>query len=890
MRAGADMTIRHPMLAAAVLAMLAAPAAVLPVPGGDSAPAGQPVNPDRGSRNREETFEFAVKPTVKKENGKWVISFASKGKCDATVAILDREGRVIRHLASGVLGENAPWPFRQDSLSQRLEWDGKDDLGAPAPPGCVARVSLGLRVEFARMLCPAEDGVASRGPVGLATDREGNLYVLEGDLWVFPPGVAAVIQVLSVKAFDREGNYLRTLVPFRAELPAEQVSEIEFLTTADGRRIPLSGPSNHRPYCGFTRGAPQTTRHLPVITRGGELIFPCGSDSLSGHRRFIRIGTNGSARKDRYEGPPFHPGAVSSGNIFAALSPDEKYLYYAGARSKRGRGTAVCHAVYRVELEGKEPAAPFLGKESEPGTAEGQFNDPRGVDVDAEGRIFVGDYMNDRVQVFDPSGRFLKAMPVTGPEQIRVNRKTGAIYVLSVRDRGRKHTYTKDITWEVYEDKSVIRFASLEDWREAARLDLPKRTKHMHDAGPVMILDTSRDEPVLWLANVGRQGTDDFLWKAVDRGEKIERVPHKVRRLDRHAHIGPPLAADRRNNELYAFGSAAGHVRINPETGEVRKLELAGEEGKTALGIVGSAAVGPRGLLYVRTAKMLDKGERMWLIRRFDREGKLVPFERAGEFVETNGKQAGTPFNEQATPFAVGPDGRMYVVEAISRETRDVRMNLYAPDGGLEKAGFISMTRSGGCVRINVQGHLYAADTVRPKVREIPEFLPADPRGHFAKWYGTLFRYMPDGGGVVPADAGNCTHFSGGKQLPLTPATVRGTIWEFYGISPMPLRTGCQCLMADFDADDWGRVWVPDAPGYCVAVLDSAGNVITRFGAYGNRDATGAGGAVPVPPIPLWSPERVAVLDGDTFVVDGLNCRIVQVRIRSTVEEKLPLD
>ena len=105
----------------------------------------------------------------------------------------------------------------------------------------------------------------------------------------------------------------------------------------------------------------------------------------------------------------------------------------------------------------------------------------------------------------------------------------------------------------------------------------------------------------------------------------------------------------------------------------------------------------------------------------------------------------------------------------------------------------------------------------------------------------------------------------------------------------MPLQTGCQCAMADFDADDWGRLWVPDAPGHCVAVLDSAGNVITRFGSYGNRDAMGPGSAVPKPPIPFWSPERVAALDGDAFVVDGLNCRMVQVRLANAATAEVPV-
>jgi hypothetical protein len=105
----------------------------------------------------------------------------------------------------------------------------------------------------------------------------------------------------------------------------------------------------------------------------------------------------------------------------------------------------------------------------------------------------------------------------------------------------------------------------------------------------------------------------------------------------------------------------------------------------------------------------------------------------------------------------------------------------------------------------------------------------------------------------------------------------------------MPQQAGCQCVIADFDVDDWGRVFAPDVPGCCVAVLDSAGNVLMRFGAYGNRDAQGAGSTVPDPPIPLWFPERVAALDHDAFVVDSHNKRIVQVRLGHSVEEEAPL-
>lgn len=834
--------------------------------------------------------EFAAKPKIEKDGAGYKISFAAAAPTDATVAILSADGKVIRHLAAGVLGAKAPEPFKP-GLEQALAWDGMDDSKKPVPAGSKLRVSLGMKPEFKRILCESPQGLASRGPVGLAVDKKGILYVEEGDLWIQDLGAAGVLQVYSIKAFDGDGNYVRTLVPFRADWQTEKVSEVEFVMTKDGRRVPLTFAGGNLPYSGFTPGLPKIVRHQPVITSDGWMIFPSG-ELVAGKRRFIAVGTDGSSPKEKYEGPLLQPEPKSGAQMFMALSPDEKFMYYAGARSKREKGSALCQVVYRVALDGKELPKVFVGKEFEPGKAEGQFNDPRGVAVDAKGRVWVGDFMNDRIQIFDPDGKFLKSFELPGPEQIHVHPKTGAVYVLSVRDRGTTTNYGKQATWEVYEDKSVIKFASMDNWKEVARIDLPKRRRYMHDSGPMVVLDATREQPVLWMASVGHQGEEDFLWKVVDRGEKLEKVGHQVLRHKGHASASPPLAADRKNNEMYALASPAGHVKINPDTGVLTKLDLAGDAGKAALSIVGSVAVGPDGLLYVRSAKMMEKNERIWHIRRFNRKGELVPFAKTGEFIETNGKRAGTPWNEQATTFSVGPDGNLYVVGAYSREVdtgHNCRTDVYGPDGSLVRTNLLSMTKSGGCVRVDGMGRLYGSDTVRPKDRAFPDCYPADPRGHLGRWYGTVFRFDPvTGGGVAIGDAQG-GFLAGGKEERLRPAAMKGMLWSFHGIGPMPLQTGCQCVMAEFDADDWGRVWVPDAQGYCVAVLDCAGNVITRFGSYGNRDATGSGGAVPEPPIPLWSPTRVAALDNDVFVADLLGCRLVQVRIGSAVSEEMAM-
>lgn len=119
--------------------------------------------PDELRIKPEQVFEFTAKPSVTREGDKTTIRFASKGLCDVTVAIEDAGGKIVRHLASGVLGPNAPEPFQKNSREQAVVWDGKNDKGeyvrssllssnAAAPPPVTVRVSLGLAPRFERTL------------------------------------------------------------------------------------------------------------------------------------------------------------------------------------------------------------------------------------------------------------------------------------------------------------------------------------------------------------------------------------------------------------------------------------------------------------------------------------------------------------------------------------------------------------------------------------------------------------------------------------------------------------------------------------------------------------------------------------------------------------------
>jgi DNA-binding beta-propeller fold protein YncE len=70
------------------------------------------------------------------------------------------------------------------------------------------------------------------------------------------------------------------------------------------------------------------------------------------------------------------------------------------------------------------------------GTGPGHFKDARSIAVDAEGRIYVGEYSGGRVQVFDSSGKFLTQWTVDPKMPLRgmaADRK-GTVYVVQKGD------------------------------------------------------------------------------------------------------------------------------------------------------------------------------------------------------------------------------------------------------------------------------------------------------------------------------------------------------------------------------------------------------------------------------------------------------------------------
>ncbi len=263
--------------------------------------------------------KFTTRPSARKAGGKTAISFAVSAPTDAEVAILGADGKVVRRLAAGMLGPKAPEPFKP-GLSQSLEWDGKDDDGKPAR-GAKVRVRLGLTARLDRII--GWSGQQLGGVRGLVTGPDGTLYVLHGG------GLLAHRDHFMITAFDRDGKYLRQLLPGPANLPPEKRKGWPRVTPEGGPEMPIIWhllPRTTYP------GVILSSRTFAAITKDGRyvaLLAARGDKNadLRGGRGLMILGTDGSVPENLL-GPEVCPRVGGFGHI--ALDPQEKYVYAAG--------------------------------------------------------------------------------------------------------------------------------------------------------------------------------------------------------------------------------------------------------------------------------------------------------------------------------------------------------------------------------------------------------------------------------------------------------------------------------------------------------------------------------------------------------------------------------
>ncbi|MBA4387926.1 MAG: hypothetical protein C0404_08085 [Verrucomicrobia bacterium] len=887
-------------------------------------------NPFRGAQDRAAVFEFAQKPEVRRQRSAltgrgsdaWTITFASKAACDATISIVGRDGRTIRHLASGVLGKNAPWPFKQDSLVQTIEWDGRDDHGVLVPSEILCaetkvKIGLGLVVSYDRLLA-REPALLGYRAGGLACDGEGNVYCLIQN------------ESTAIYVLNSGGKYLRTVVPFPSHLPGNKLSGIEFTARVDGLNVPVTTRSGIGSYCFFNCMVPihRGVSPISLASDGRSVLFMGRNCESTGIPCWVlnRVGIDGS-----FDGAPLLLRPSSQYNVAPGpdmvVSQDGSWIYWTGDRT-----TDSGDSVLRQKLEAMTPfsrswkpaykTAPdvFAGKANEPGNDDLHLNDPQGMAFDVAGNLHVVDRGNDRIQVFGSDGRLVRSYAVRSPLQVQVHPRTGDAYVLCEDLAAKKAV--------------VVKFGK--DGKQ-----IGSEAVLAHDKAPpygqscCFCLDASGVDPAIWTSDA--EGVKKFA----DRGGTFEKVLDCAAELKknwpgwdlpRHPVFRGHqwLAADSNREEIYmrlggtAEGSAV--LRIDGLTGKLID--------KPATYKVGEACTGPDGLTYFA----IESGR---VIVRFDpATGRPVPFEKGDVEVGFLGEKVKAIRTAMAggdrmigDGLCVAPNGDIYVVAsepapAFHDELRKngQAKNLVKPSGkmlGDGQVDVLQVFRSDGSLkhisalpglmpvcglRVMRNGNVLLNSGLRKIGVRVPEGI-APGRPAFGDWgtmicFDSQFETFPVGsirGTYEEPLKGAPTYV--GAYMSDKPVGVERVRWDYSGIAPMESR---------FDLDGFDRAWVPATHTFSINVLDANGNLIARIGRYGNADNRGPDSPVVDPktgllrprraddPVDLKSPDElaaepgfywapaVAVTDEALYVNDQGNSRIVRCKLACLAEETVP--
>ncbi|HUV38183.1 MAG TPA: hypothetical protein VMY39_01145, partial [Planctomycetota bacterium] len=401
-------------------------------------------------------------PTVGKTDAGCEISFTLAAPTDVTVHIVDREGNVVRHLAAGMVGlERAASPFKPKSLAQTIPWDGKTDGGAPAPAGCKARLSVGMRVTFDRFILWEPDAFAPDGGDLVVAGPNDTYYICQS---------RGTYCRSTVRVLNGDGKFVREFWPYRLNPPGAKdflLKPNPIQCERDERAFELQGVEDwhgHRvPFCVCYDLAFyfHTDYAAAVVTADGYLV---AVPAYAGRVRtsLWRLSPEGFPSAANWM-VPWHPTSYPEEKD---VGPRQKALWQSG-RAGGWKLTAgrdgdfyLADGIHNVVAHFRardfspidftwsgtrklETPRNTIGELNTPGDDADHFNfrfekrEPFGVVLDAQGDLLILD--GSVVKTYTPDGRFTGSKPraQSDYDKVHVALRDGGLTWNDVRRAGK---------------------------------------------------------------------------------------------------------------------------------------------------------------------------------------------------------------------------------------------------------------------------------------------------------------------------------------------------------------------------------------------------------------------------------------------------------------------
>src|SRR6185437_11464408 len=256
--------------------------------------------------------------------------------------------------------------------------------------------------------------------------------------------------------------------------------------------------------------------------------------------------------------------------------------------------------VMKMAVEGDAAPTLFAGslELDSFGSDNKSFKVPASVAVDQAGRVYVADYMNDRVQVFSPDGAYLKTIAVTRPSILSIDGKTQELYVFSTLIH---NIFLAKSTEPIKPQLTVFGpFAN-----PAKRSTCPLPAMYGGKMGyiysgmgfPVSAaVDGFTDPPTVWLADewtrenvltkgkIAYSNIELFSYdgKTLTRKDNFaDDVKKSVLRLEPPRYARPRLYANPKNGKCYVgegeafdYKSFKTMIELDPETGKIAIIPI----------------------------------------------------------------------------------------------------------------------------------------------------------------------------------------------------------------------------------------------------------------------------------------------------------------------------
>jgi len=829
-------------------------------------------------------LSFVGSPSlIRNSASSWIVDFEVSAATDVEVSVVSlRDSTIVRHLAAGVLGPNPPAPLAASVLHQTLAWDGKDDLGAAvtAPPESLkVRVRAGMSASL--------DKFAGGNPYRFTGDFCGLIQGANNEMYVW--GAAQTLGSHNVRAYDKDGNYLRTIYPFPAGKTASQLNGYGVLGLVNGKYTPLYTYIDVPTLGSLLQGYRQNGALLPLKDAG--TISAISGNSLSCLTFNIDGTTPATAPTSPLitsPTPPTSYGVMGTKPVYAALSPNPNFFYLSSYEEvvsnagtfASGQDTGFWRGgrVFKVNRTTKT-ATVFVALDSIPMTTAERtatIGDPQyytvfhGVFAMKTGHVLVCDRYNDRVSVYDSNGVFVTAIDsVPNPTQVWADDSSGAVFVLLSN------------AWNYHPDPFMLRKYS--KWGAGRTL-----------AYSTMLWNSTTGPGHVSLK--GLYGSDGKLRLWIGESEKGVRIYRddgtgvalvKDFQAGGNAYVTyDRIGLDRKTETLFFTNGVVDLFKITDWNNPA--IVHCSTSTKAPL-YAGDIAVSFDRQLYMRGIPGNNYITFSGPITRYTLDYYHAPivFPNIGTNI--------------MTPYIYGMSGAGYADKGLAvapgKQVAVMAEHNFAehfidtiPPGGttdsISQGGtFLPWTKvqinhgnynnGQGGVKYDLKGNLYFGVTILPAGHIYPAGYSSDDR--YKRVTGSVVRYAP-GAAAGTVDFTNQTSSNSDYIYKHGCGLYSGN-----GYTITAANT-CRCRSARFDVDLYGRLFLPNSVTDRVTVVDNNDNQITAFGEYGNWDSQGSGSLVPTGEIAFACPLAVAASDNFIYVNDLINTRIARVKMNYALD------